>query len=445
MSIKLVFVFFLFMVLSVYLAFLNPHKVPIQITQSYSFQLPFVVFLLGSILVGAIITAVFNWTVKVRRSLWEMRDHRKQKREEQRRGKSEQLYEEGENAFAGGRFDKARSFFEKVLAQHPQHVGSLHRLGILKRKEGEYQQAIDLHLKAVKQAPQNINILYSLSEDYQEARHDEKAIEVLQKVRKLDGDSLVPLYKIRDFHLKKENWEQAGAAQKAIMPLIDDDQELKREQNRFSEIIYAKGMSLYKQKQSELAIVEFKQAIRENGRSLPAYVTLGDIYFQADDLKKALKIWKAGFENTKSPVCLQRIQEAHRKLGNPHETIKLYQKAISSARNSEKETLALMLGAVFLDQGKPDEAINTLSAVPRDRSLLHGILLTKAYRAKNNPDKVEKTSQAVFDAARRSILSYTCNVCKAPMKEWSGHCPVCKAWDSASNGPALNVQSANTN
>lgn len=425
-----------------YLAFLNPHKIHFLITQSYSLELPFVVFFLGSILIGAILTALLNWTVQIRHSLWQRRSKMIHKREEKEKQKLDELYEKGENAFYNNLFEKAKSLFNKVLCQDPQHPGALYYLGTLKRKEGKCDQAIDLHNKAAEQSPINPKVLLGLAEDYLESGKKEKGLKALQKLQKADPSSPTPLYKIRDLHFQKGEWNEAYAIQKDLIPLIKNSGERENEQNRLSEIIYFKGMVSYKNQQWEIAVNEFKNAIRQNKCSAPAYITLGDIYFKKNKQRKALKVWKRGFEKTHSLVCLQRIQQIHQKAEKPQEIIKLYRNAILSAHNSEKEALTLYLGAIFLDQGKPDEAINTLNTIQKDASLIQKILLAKSYQEAHNTDKAKKTSQSVFETAKASIFDYTCLFCHTSLKEWSGHCPVCKSWDKVTNRVAFNALSS---
>jgi lipopolysaccharide biosynthesis regulator YciM len=88
-----------------------------------------------------------------------------------------------------------------------------------------------------------------------------------------------------------------------------------------------------------------------------------------------------------------------------------------------------------LDQGNPDEALSTLREFRESPSLLHRIFLARAYdKTGKNPGAAETTLQAVFDMARRSVLEYGCNVCKTPVKEWSGYCPHCQNWDCIISG-----------
>lgn len=435
MSIKPIAAFLLFAALAVYFAFLNPGEIRVRVTQSYALDLPLVAFMLGSVLTGVLVVAVSSWVLEIRRFFWNLRTGSRSRREEKLRKRAEECYAKGEAAWLDGDIGKSKSFFEKVLRDGPLHGGALYHLGLIEKQDGKIGRALELHSKAAQIDPGNTKVLYGLSEDLLEAGRDDEALEVFQKIRDLNRGSPVPLYKLRDFYLRKEDWGKAYSAQKTIMSLIHHDSgDLEAEQNRFNEIIYCKGMSLYKSGQVELAIVEFKRATRENRRCLPPYVTLGEIYFQSGEIKQALKAWKAGYENTRSPVCLQKMQKAYDRLEKPREILKMYQEAIRFAKNAEKNALVLIFGAYLLDREKPDEALEALKAFQDSPSMLHRILLTKAYdKTGKNPGAAEKTFQIVFDIARQSVLEYACNVCKTSVREWSGYCPYCKTWNSLSN------------
>ena len=169
MPLKLIISSFIFALLAVYIAFLNPHEVEIHLTQSYSLKLPMVVLCLISILIGVFAAGVLNWALEIKFYIRRMRWSFQRKRQAKQYARIEKLYEQGENAFAGGRFDKSVPFFQKILKIHPNHIGALNHMGIIRRMEGNLSQALEFHREAAKQAPDNLKVLYSLAEDYSAA------------------------------------------------------------------------------------------------------------------------------------------------------------------------------------------------------------------------------------------------------------------------------------
>lgn len=436
MSLKFILGLLLFVILSTYLSFLNPQEVEFYLTNSLSFKLPLAVFLLGSVLIGVFFTGIFTGIRQASDVLKHFQESRARKKQEKLINRREKLFQKAKNAFVSGRQPKAVALFEKILAESPEHTQSLYHLGIYMKKEGKYDDAIELHKKALRLEPENIQLLYRLSEDYASAGMNDNELKTLEKILQLDRNSLPTLRRMRDACLKTEDWGKAYAVQKSILPLIHDSEELAVEQERFSQIVYSNGKHLYKTGDADSAIAEFKRSIRENSKSLPAYITLGDIYLEAKNPKAALKIWKAGFSATRSPICLLRMQKIYKASEQVEEIAKLYKGAMRSSQNSEMEQLGLMFGTFLLRQGNLDDAVQVLESVQKS-SLPLSLLTVKAYREKHEPGQVETLTRAACDEVVKSLDRYTCAQCRTAAEEWTGNCPSCLSWDSLKIGPTL--------
>ncbi len=430
MSLKFALGLFLFIILATYLSYLNPQEVEFHVTNSLSFRLPLTVFLLASVLIGVFFTGILTGLKQTLNSLKRLKRSIERKKKERLNQRWEQLYQKAKNAFITGRQQKAVGLFEKILAEHPEHAGSLYHLGRYMRMEGKYDDAIELHQKAVQVDPENIQALYSLSEDFSAANLHQKEIQTLENILELDRNSLPTLRKLRDAHLTQENWGKAYFYQKSILPLIHDANELMREQDRFSQIVYSKGVALYKSGRLDSAIVEFKRSIRENNRSLPAYIKLGDIYLENKNTKAAIKIWKAGFTAARSPICLLKIQRLYEAADQFEEVVKLYKWA---HKYSDNERLRLMQGTFLLQNGKLDEAINILENIQAP-SLPVKLLTLNAWRKKKDSIKVEGMTRNICDQLMNSLDKYSCSQCGALREEWKESCPECLAWDSMTPG-----------
>jgi len=379
-SLKFILGLLLFVILSTYLSFLNPQEVEFYLTNSYTLKLPLAVFLLGSVLIGVFFTGIFTGIRQAGDFLKHFQESQARKKREKLNQRWEKTFQKAKNAFINGRQQKAVALFEKILANRPEHTQSLYYLGIYMKTEGKYDDAIELHNKAIRLDPGNIQLLFGLSEDYAAAGMHVEELKTLGKILQLDRNSLPTLRKLRDACLKIEDWGNAYTYQKSILPLIHESEELKTEQERFSQIVYSKGKQLHKNGKADSAIVELKRSIRENSQSLPAYITLGDIYLENKNPKAALKIWKAGFLATRSPICLVRTHNLLLALDQVDEIVKLYKGAIRSSHNSEMEQISLLFGTFLLQQGNLDEAISALESIQKP-TLALSLLSVKAYQA----------------------------------------------------------------
>jgi len=429
-TLKHIVLLLIFTLLSVYMAFLNPHEVEVYLTQSFSLHMPMVILLLGFILVGVIITAIMNWILQVKSSFGNLKNYFQQKQTAKREQWLRDLYEKGENVFAGGNLAKAKEIFSKVLEEFPNHVGALNYTGEIARKQDNNDRALELHLKASKIAPGNLRTLNNLALDYSSLGLLSEEISALEKIRQSEPDSPSILSRIRDAHLKKEDWKNAAASQKRIVSLTSDKKQHEKEEELFGQIIYRNGLAYWQKGQVDSAISEFKKALRINGKCLPAYITLGDAYLKSGNKKNAIKTWEVGLTYTHSPLCLLRLQNVFQKSDDLKRLVKAYQEAIKSSSNSVKDTLVLLNGVFYMDRGETEEAIQALETLQPEKSVLQSVLLANAYQKKQDPANTEKASEAAFSLAKESLLEMVCTKCHTTSKEWSSHCPECKSWNS---------------
>ena len=434
MSLKFILILLLFTLVSTYLAFLNPHEVELFISQNRSIHLPMVLFIFTFILFGVVVTVLLNWAHQFKKALKRSGDNFREKREKKKLLKLDQLYEKAENLVNAGRLDKAQLLLERILENHPNHIGALFHLGNIMNSNGDREKALELHSIAARQAPENIKILSHLAEDYSAAGLPAKEIKALEAIKRFSADSPEVLGKMRDSYLKNKNWAQATQAQKKILALAGNDEQRSREKRCLSEMAYIKALDHLEKGQKDIAIFELKRAVKADPGFLPAHVKLGDIQFAAGEARSALKTFKTGYEKTGSPVCLLRIENHLVGAGQHEEVIKVYREAIGkAAADEDKETLTLLLGKFLLGQGQPAEAIETLKGISSDGVFLHELLLADAYlENEDTSGQVEKLSRSAFEKAKASIPAFVCNQCHTPASQWQDHCPTCNRLNSLS-------------
>ena len=189
----------------------------------------------------------------------------------------------------------------------------------------------------------------------------------------------------------------------------------------------------------ESAIPELKKALRENSRCLSAYIILGDAYLKTGNVKAALKAWKTGYVNTNSPVCLMRMEKSFKESCQVEEMIKEYKEAIQNSKNSTREILSLLLGAMCLEDGKSQETIQVIEEnVGSQKSIIHSLILADAYKQQQNETQ---SQQAVANASHQikdAILNFKCSACGTISGEWADNCSTCNTFDAVECFPGVN-------
>ena len=397
MSLKQIIVFFIFALLSIYTAFLNPHDSLIHITQHQSLKLPTVLLLLGSILIGVIVTVFLFWTFNFKSALARWKISFKNNHIAKKNNKVKAQFKKGENLFICGKTDKAKSIIEKLLDTSPDHVGALNLMGRILSSAGKPDQAEDFHKKVLTLEPQNIHALFDLADTYSKTGRQIEEIALLQKMQEMNPGTSSPLIHLRDIYLKQEDWKKVCALQKRILPLLrENTAEWKKEQARLALFIFELGKEKLQAGNRNNAISEFKQAIQTSEQCLPAYLSLGDTYLESGKQKQALKTWKTGFQKTDDKICLVRSQIALRESDDYQDLMQTYETSLKATNEEDHSLLILLLSTFYLEHGLEDKARNLLDNNTPQHSLLHSLLLEDAQQPGKQGAHFELTRDAIF-------------------------------------------------
>ncbi len=419
--------------MAVYFAFLNPTELEVHLTRNLVFKVPMVVFLMGSLLLGVLLSAAFQSLLEIQATWSHFRENQKVKKQESRFKKWDKWYRKAESAIASGRLPKGIALFEKILSDNPHHSAALFQLGNHKRAQGEFETAIDYHQRALVADPEDFQTLYSLAEDYAAAGNIEQQVETLNRCLSLDSNSLPTLKKIREAHLSTQNLDGAQTVQKSILGLMQDSNKLQEERELYTRIIYSLGMKQFEDGNFDPAVAEFRRAIKEDENSAPAHVSLGDIYLKLGNSRQALKAWKSGFEKTGAPVCLLRMQEWHDSQGDTGEGDKLLRNAVEKSEGKKRELLSLIYAQRLLSQGKSEDAAGILEAV-QDGAIITRLSTIKAFQDSGAQEKADALIQSTFDQVENAVRVYYCSACGNEFDNWFGLCPKCESWATLTCG-----------
>jgi lipopolysaccharide biosynthesis regulator YciM len=399
-SLKQIIIFLVFALLSIYTAFLNPHESVVHITQSQSLKLPTVLLLLGSILIGVIVTVFLFWTFNFKNALTRWKIGFKNNRVKKRNLRVETQFKKGENFFICGKTDKSQALIEKVLDTSPEHVGALNLMGRILSTTGKFDQAEIFHKKALALEPQNIHALYDLAHTYSKTDRQDEEIALLQKIQGMNPGTAGPILRLRDIYLKHKDWKKVCVLQKKVLPLLRENlEEWKKEQTNLSLYHFEFGKQCLENSNQDAAISAFKQALRVSEQCLQAYLSLGDAYLESGKQKQALKTWKTGYQKTGNKSCLVRSQIALRDSENYQELLHTYEETLEASE--EQSLLVLLLSTFYLEHGLEDKARHLLENNSPEHPLLHSLLLESAQHSGNG------NQQSHFELTRDAVFALT--------------------------------------
>jgi lipopolysaccharide biosynthesis regulator YciM len=375
----------------------------------------------GSVLV---IVAAFVVVFVVMAFLWS-----KAKRE--RKKASPELYIEALKALLAGNEKEAFFKFKEVARQDPENADAFLKLGDLFRRKQRYDKALQIHreltLRPSLSREEKNEVLKSLAEDYSASGNHDKAISVLEELYKIaEKDEQATLRLLTEYE-ESAKWEEAFQLRKRIFSKRDDKTN--------------KILALYKifwgkerAARGELhkARVAYKEALNYDEKCVPAYMQLGEAYYQDERLKDAVEYWKKLLEVVPQAGYLvyNKLEKTLFELGEYGDITEIYEDILSK---NPKNTFALFsLAQIFEKKGILEPAIERYKQIlDEDPGFLSARLsLAKLYqqegRGEDSMDILDETIQNHPPAAKE----FSCQRCGHKTTEPLWRCPSCKSWNS---------------
>jgi len=247
--------------------------------------------------------------------------------------------------------------YKKLLKIDPQHVEANRRVGLILLKQKKYTEAI-INLEIVStMSPKDVDIMLSLADGYMKTKRTDKAIELLEKAKKLkknDPELGALLYKL---YKQTGKDKQAEAEIKELIELTKDnnlrvvyakdliDQSRYDEANTLAGQIKAadptnlEGLMLsgkihQAQNRIDDAIETYKMISYINENYAPALYERGNIYLTKSDLERAKsyfeKAQKADAQYALSYLGLARVAKLQKDNAN-------YTKHLNKAKSLDPE------------------------------------------------------------------------------------------------------------
>jgi len=426
MFLRSVFLIVVLAVLIVWVDYLNPGDVLVRLPGGFQTDASKIAIMLGSAVFGMLVVLLGLYIKATGEYFRNWKASRKRQKEE----KIQSLYSKGLNSMLSRRNDVASTYFEKVLAIQPNHAETLLRLGSIYQKNGDNAEAIKLHQRARNIEESNIEVLFSLARDYEDARRTEDALQTLEDILRKDEGNLRALTRIREINMKQGEFEKADTAQERVLKLSLPPKEQDMEQKRLVGIKYETGRVALEDGNIEKAKKVFKSVVKLDKNFVPAYLGLGEVYLEENENVEAAELWEEAYKATGSIIFLHRLEDLYLKIGTPGKIINLYKSALLATPNDP--TLSFFLGKLYYRLEMVDEAFDTLTNIDsstRQFTDLHKLLGNLYLRRAMKSEAVEEFKKALAFSSQL-IVPYRCGTCDHFQTEWAGRCPRCGRWDT---------------
>jgi lipopolysaccharide assembly protein B len=307
-------------------------------------------------------------------------------------------------------------------------------LGNLYRQKGQVGRAINIH-QGLLQRPdltklEHAYVLLCLGLDFRHGGFVDRALEAFQEVLHLDPRNRYALVNLQKLYEDQHQWADALRVREQVVKIDagrrrDDQQILGFLRNEM-------GLEQQRAGNSAAALRSFGDAIDVDGRTVPAYLNLGDAHEGAGRLTDAVEAWerlvKAAPEH--AHFAFDRLERAYERMGAPRRFEELCQRLIGRDPQGWRARLALSrhLAAAGKHRAAFDQLLDALPHHPHGLAIhqeIWEVLAALGFDPALIRRYVELTHEAVF-----YLDPHICRRCRYRSTEPLWQCPQCHEWNT---------------
>jgi tetratricopeptide (TPR) repeat protein len=336
--------------------------------------------------------------------------------------KSNALFWLGNAYYSKGEYQKAVEALNESIKLDPNLSDSFFFLAMSYGKLKEYDKAVEAAKRAIELDPKAPTYYAVLGLIYRDQKKYKEAEENLKKSIELDPKSFVPYLKLADLYYEKESYKEAVNTLTKVLEINPSNMEANyllinsyMDLGQFDKAIESANKAIkyntitgvgikIKKEEGDYPVVEI---VSEDGPTKMDGIEIGDKIIKVNNqsteklkLEDVINLLR-GEEGTQVTLTIKRGDKefekiitrktmidkkasiffaqrglCYREKGNLEQAIKDAEKAYSLNPNLDDTKEAL--GAVYIDKGKYDEAINILSSANKDNNFSK-LLLATAY------------------------------------------------------------------
>ncbi|MBI5417403.1 tetratricopeptide repeat protein [Candidatus Poribacteria bacterium] len=339
--------------------------------------------------------------------------------------KPDENYIKALNAMTDNDYKTAQELLMETIEDNPENVMAYQRLAELKFKQGNYARALKIFemvtIRGVISKEELIRAYRWEGRASEKLEKFDKAIEVYNEILDISHEDLETIEKLISLYERNKDWDNALKFLKKKKDITGKSDEINT-----AYILSCKALDYYNNKNSKEAQKIARDAIDHDELCIFAYVILGDILYNENEIKDAIETWekviklKPGF----SYIIFKRLEKAYFETNEYEKMISVYEKII---KNDPKNALAsVSLGDLYFNMGEYTNAL-----VEYKESLQKGYItleivqnIFKIYKEKDKMEDFADEINFIFSKFENNS-SFLCTSCKYTHKEFFWKCPEC--------------------
>ena len=209
-----------------------------------------------------------------------------------------------------------------------------------------------------------------------------------------------------------------------------DSAALARESSLAQGLTYQQGVRMLEEDRATEAATLFRGLLAHEPRFIPARIMLGEAELLEDREAEAIAAWRAGYQETGSPVFLQRIEDYFIEQEEPMRAIETLRALIATAGNDLLPRF--YLGRLYYRLEMLEEATKQLGAIEEriKSSPTYHFLLGRIHHRRGDLQKAVESFGACLRQLDVGSAEYLCRVCHQRYADWRDSCSRCGSWNS---------------
>jgi len=335
-------------------------------------------------------------------------------------------YVEGLNYLLSDEEDKAVDLFLQ-LSQDSNASTEIHfALANLYKRRGEVERAIRIHQHLIAQPTLDRALhnraLYELALDYLKAGLFDRAETLFIELRNDRQHGALSSHHLLIIYRQEKEWEKAATI---CEQLVKRDPDLKIELAHYYCEMAEQALNHNENRQARRLS---RQALAADPKCTRASVIEGELYYRQDQLKQAIKAYRAIEEQDSEflPQVLPIIVNAYTELGKQSELIEYIDKLLH-------QYPTISLASAIYKAEFPRELEDSVRTILTQYLHNHPSILSIKYlieeRRGDSGESLAKIKE-VIEKLWQSDESYVCAKCGFLSKTFYWNCPSCKSWST---------------
>ncbi len=332
-------------------------------------------------------------------------------------------YVEGLQLLLDGKNKEAIAKLKETVNADTTNVDAYVRLGKAFIEQGDVERGVKIHenlaLRRNLKPAEEMKVYRALAADYLRTDRKLRATSILEELTRLVPGDTSCTEKLFRLYLETESWDECRTLLKNLSRRPAD--------RRWTALMLAEYGRARAKDKPELALEQFREALRLDRNCLAARLYQGDCRLARGDTEAAVRSWNEILDLApdRNFLVRRRLESAYYDLGRYDEIIQAYENLLRKVPGDRE--LALALARIYQKMQNLPAAVRLLEkAAPDDSDMLSRVTLATLHLQQEATGKAERVLAGLLE--QKQSGRYRCAACGEVRQEPSFSCPTCHAW-----------------